>query len=70
MSSFGQMKISNTTRRTLFDQKLLIHAINSIAGIFYEIQNAPQETKISLQGLSTVPLEKKLGVTKMHMRRH
>jgi hypothetical protein len=54
MSPFRQKKIPNTTRRTLFDQKLLIHATNSIAGILYEIRNAPQGTKIFLQRLSTV----------------
>jgi hypothetical protein len=49
---------------------LLIHDTNSIAGILYEIRNAPQGTKISLQRLSTVPLEKRFGMTRMHAGRH
>jgi hypothetical protein len=49
---------------------LLIHATNSIAGILYEIRNAPQGIKISLQWLSTVPVEKNFGVTIMHRGRH
>jgi hypothetical protein len=55
MIPFGQKKGTNITRRTLFDQKLSIHATNSIAGILYTIRNAPVGTKISLQGISTVP---------------
>jgi hypothetical protein len=70
MSHFGQKKGLNITRRTLFDQKMLIHAINSLAGILYEVRNAPHGTKISLQWMSTVPAEKKLGVTRVHAGRH
>jgi hypothetical protein len=70
MSPFGQKERRNITRGTLFNQKLLIHATNSIAGIFYEIRNVPVCTKISLQHISTVPVEKKFGVTRMHARRH
>jgi hypothetical protein len=70
MSPFGQKKGTNVTRRTLFDQKLLVHAINSIAGILYEIRNAPVDTNISLQRISTVPVERKIGVARMHAERH
>jgi hypothetical protein len=54
----------------LFDQKLLVRATNSIAGIVYEIRNASVGTKISLQHISTVPVEKKFGVTRMNAGRH
>jgi hypothetical protein len=68
MSPFRQKKGTTMTRRTLFDQKLLVHATNSIAGILYEIRNASVGTKISLRRISTVPVGKKFGVTRMHAR--
>jgi hypothetical protein len=70
ISPFGEKKGPSTTRRTLFDQKLLIHATNSISGILGEIRNTPQGTKISLQRLSTVPLENSFSVTRMHAGRN
>jgi hypothetical protein len=70
MSLFRRKKGLNTTKCTLFDQKLLIHASDSIAGILYEIRNVPQGTKVTLQWLSTVPVEKEFGVTRMHAGRH
>jgi hypothetical protein len=51
-------------RRLMFDYKLLIHATNIITGIVYQIKLA--RTPISLQRISTVPMEKKSGKTKMH----
>jgi hypothetical protein len=52
----------------MFDYKLLIHATNTIAGIVYEIKLA--RTPISLQRISIVPVEKKIGETRMHVGIH
>jgi hypothetical protein len=52
----------------MFDYKLLIHATNKIAGIVSEIK-LPR-TPISLQWISTVPVEKKFGKTRMHTGIH
>jgi hypothetical protein len=67
---FGQKKTPDATRGSLFDQKLLVHATNSVAGILYEIRNAPQGTPISFQQLLTVSLEKKFSASRMHAGRH
>jgi hypothetical protein len=66
MIPFGQKKGLDTTQRTLFDQKVLIHVMNSIASILCEIRNAPQGPNISLQQLPMVQVEKKFGVTEVH----
>jgi hypothetical protein len=71
MSAFGtkkQNRDERAIRRTLFDRDLLMHASNSIAAIVFEIRIAKGE--LSLQRISTVPLEKKFGVTRMHARTH
>jgi hypothetical protein len=70
MSPFGKKEGTNITRRTLFDQKLFVHAINSIARILYEIRKVPVGTKMSLQLISTVSVKKKFGVTRMYARRY
>jgi hypothetical protein len=45
-----------------------MHATNTIAGIVYEIHNG--KGPISLQRITTVPLEKLFGVTRLHARTH
>jgi hypothetical protein len=52
----------------MFDDKLLIHATNTIAGISSEIKLA--KTPISLQQISTAPVEKKFGKTSLHAGVH
>jgi hypothetical protein len=68
VSFFGRKKSEGAARRTLFDQKLLMHTTNSIAGIVIEIHQAKRP--ISLQRLMTVPVEKKFGVTRLHAKTH
>jgi hypothetical protein len=48
----------------MFDYKLLMHVTNTITGIVYEIELA--RTPISLQQISTVPVEKKFDKARMH----
>jgi hypothetical protein len=43
----------------MFDDKLLVHATSTIAGIVYEIELV--RTPISPQQISTVPVENKFG---------
>jgi hypothetical protein len=52
----------------LFDYKLLIYATNTIAIIVYEIKLTT--TLISLQRISTVPVEKRSGRARMHADVH
>jgi hypothetical protein len=52
----------------MFDSKLLIHGTNTIAGIVDEIQLAG--TLISLQRISTVPVEKQFGKARTHAGVH
>jgi hypothetical protein len=59
---FGTKGGDPTTRRILFDRKLLMHAINTITAIVYEISNA--KTDISLRRASTTPLENRFGQTR------
>jgi hypothetical protein len=54
--------------RLMFEYQLLIHTTNTIAGIVYEIRLARMPT--SLQQISTVPVEKKFGKTKIHAGVH
>jgi hypothetical protein len=54
--------------RPTFNHKLSTHATNTIAGIVCEIKLA--RTPISLQRISTVPVEKKSGETRMHGGAH
>jgi hypothetical protein len=56
------------SRRYLFDRKLLVHAINTIATLVHEIKIA--KGPISLQRISTVPVEKLFGVTRLHAGTH
>jgi hypothetical protein len=60
---FRRKNAKSTDRRLLFDRKLLVYTINNIVGIVYEIKRA--EEPISLQRVSTVPLEKKFGATRL-----
>jgi hypothetical protein len=46
---------------------MVMHATNTIAAIIFEIHHAIHS--ISLQRVSTVPLEKRFGVTIMHAGR-
>jgi hypothetical protein len=55
-SAFGMKTNATTTRRILFDHKLLMHSTNSIARIRYEVRTG--KGTISLQRISTVPVEK------------
>jgi hypothetical protein len=52
----------------MFDYKLLIHATNTTAGIMYEIKLA--RTPISIQRISTVPVGRKFGKTRIHAGVH
>jgi hypothetical protein len=65
---FGRKNAKSTDRRLLFDRKLLVHTRNSIVGIVYEIKRAKKA--ISLQRISTVPLEKKFRATQLHAGVH
>jgi hypothetical protein len=65
---FGRKNTESTDGRLFFDRKLLVHTTNSIVGIVYEIKRAKEP--ISLQRISTVPLEKKFGATPVHAGVH
>jgi hypothetical protein len=52
---FGTKGGDPSTRRILFDHKLLMHATDTITAIVYEISNA--KTNILLPRASTAPLE-------------
>jgi hypothetical protein len=65
---FGRKAAGLKERRFMFDYKLLIHPTNAIARIVYEIK--PARTPISLQQISTAPVEKKFGKTRMHATVH
>jgi hypothetical protein len=60
---FGKKAAGPKERRLMFDSKLLIHATNTIAGIVHKTKLAT--TPICLQRISTVPVEKKSGKTRM-----
>jgi hypothetical protein len=68
VNKFGREVAGPKGRRLMFGSKLLIHAANAIAGIVYEIKLA--RTPISIQQISSVPVEKKCGKTKMHAGVH
>jgi hypothetical protein len=65
---FGRKNAGLTDRHLPFDRKLLVHATNSIVGMVYEIKRV--KVPISLQPISTVPLEKKFGATRLHAGVH
>jgi hypothetical protein len=65
---FGRKKSGPAQRRLLFDDKLLMHATNSLAGIMYEIKIAVKP--ISLRRISTTPVENRFGRTRMHAGVH
>jgi hypothetical protein len=65
---FGRKNAKSTDRRLLFDGELLVYTTNNIIGIVYEINRAKEP--ISLQRISTVPLEKKFGATRLHAGVH
>jgi hypothetical protein len=58
----GRKNAGSTDRHLLFDRNLLVYTTNSIVGIVCEIKRAKEP--ISLQRISTVPLEKKSGPTR------
>jgi hypothetical protein len=66
--AFGRKGDGPAVRRPMFDRTLLMHATNTISAIVYEISSAT--TPISLQRISTVCLEKRFGVTRMHAGVH
>jgi hypothetical protein len=68
MISDGRKGASDSCRHLMRDRKPLIRATNTIAGILYEIRNGSGE--ISLQRLTTVPLEKLFGITRLHAKTH
>jgi hypothetical protein len=61
---FGRKAAGPKERRLMGDYQFLIHTTNPIAGIVCEIKLA--RTLISLQWISTVPVEKKSVKTRMH----
>jgi hypothetical protein len=65
---FGRKNVESTDRRLLFDRKLLVYTTNSIIGIVYEIKRAKEP--ISLQRISTLPLEKTFSATRLHAGAH
>jgi hypothetical protein len=65
---FGRKNAESTDCRLLFDHKLLVHTTNNIVGIVYEIKWVKEP--ISLPRISTVPLEKKFGATRVHVGVH
>jgi hypothetical protein len=68
ITAFGWKKAGPQQRRLLFDRKLLMHTTDSISGIVYEIKKAKKP--ISLQRVSTVPVERRFGRTRMHAGVH
>jgi hypothetical protein len=64
MSMFGRRDAPDDARRGLFEKNWLMHATNTLEGIIYEIQQARKP--ISLQRITTVPLEKVFGITRLH----
>jgi hypothetical protein len=68
VKAFGRKGDGPAVRRIMFDRKLLMHATNTISAIVYEIGSA--RTDISLQRISTICLEKRFGVTRMHAGVH
>jgi hypothetical protein len=68
VKSFGRKAAGPKERPLMFDYQLLIHATNTIAGIVYEIKLA--RTLISFQRISTLPVERKCGKTRMHAGVH
>jgi hypothetical protein len=68
IKAFGKKTDAPRDRRIMFDRKLLIHATNSIEGLYYEVATA--KTDVSLQRASTVPVEKRFGKTRMHAGGH
>jgi hypothetical protein len=63
-----RMSASESVGRTLFDRRQVMHPRNAIAGIVFEIHHAC--TPISLQRISTVPLEMLFGLTRLHTKTH
>jgi hypothetical protein len=58
------------TKRSLFDRKLVRHGSNTIAAIIHEIDQLHPGELLSLQRLSTVPVEKLFGITRLHAKTH
>jgi hypothetical protein len=65
---FGRKAAGPKERRLMSYSKLLIHTTNTIAEIACEIKLA--RTPISLQRISTVPVEQKFGETRIHADVH
>jgi hypothetical protein len=68
VSEFVKRDGAKTSVRCLFDRRLVIHAINTVSTIIYEMIIA--EGTISLQRLGTVCVEKLFGVTRLHAGTH
>jgi hypothetical protein len=68
MRASGSKNAGPKEPRLMFDRKLLMHTTNSISGIIYEIKKAKKP--ISLQRISTVPVERRFGRTRMHAGLH
>jgi hypothetical protein len=68
VTAFGRRNSPEAAPRTLFDKKMVMHATNTIAAIIFEIHHATHP--ISLERISTIPLEKRFGVTRMHAGTH
>jgi hypothetical protein len=68
VKQFGKKAVRPKGRRFVFDSELLIHTINTVTGIVYGIKLS--RTPISLQRISTVPVEKKFSKTRMHASVH
>jgi hypothetical protein len=67
LTQFGNLR-NPLSRRQLFDQKLLIHGINTIVALLHFIKSSNGE--IYLDRIGTAPLEKKFGMTRLHARTH
>jgi hypothetical protein len=57
-------------KRTMFDRKLIRHATNTIATLVYEMEHLPIGEILSLQRLSTVPVEKLFGRARLRAKTH
>jgi hypothetical protein len=66
--AFGRKNSPEAARRPLFDQNMVMHATNAIGVVICEIRHATH--LISLSRISTIPLEKRFGITRMNAGTH
>jgi hypothetical protein len=64
VSEFVKRKEIGTSVRCRFDGSPVIHAINTVETINYELHIA--DDPVSLQHLANLPVEKLFGVTRLH----